>query len=82
MKRNPDLVRLVLEHVEAWDSTRPCREPASGDHAPDEVRYHARLCREAGYLGSYVEVPSAAWLGPLTWAGHDALERMRSGPEG
>ena len=84
MKRDFALVQTILEHVEAHDSTAECRPPQADHFTTDEVCYHARLCYEAGFLASFNEVPSGdgrrikvCLLGPLTWAGHEALAEMR-----
>lgn len=37
MKRDPRLIRKVLEHVEAQDSTAPCRPPECDHFTVDEV---------------------------------------------
>lgn len=89
MKRNLCLVRKVLEHVEAQDSTDLCRPPELPHFTPEEVCEHARLCYEADYLRDFQEVRrgdgaqrrvAVCLLGPLTWAGHDALRDLRADP--
>ena len=54
------------------------------DDGGDNIRYHARLCRDAGWIRS-VDSEELGREGPvviteLTWAGHDELERLRPKP--
>jgi len=48
--------------------------------------HEARLCKQAGYIENYTEEISGdgppvillCRLGPLTWAGHEKLEELRT----
>lgn len=82
MQRKMKLIRKLLTHVE-------CYAPEGGDVIPVpeidgytdvEVQYHVGLCKEAGYLRVAAQVAGGQHSGifGLTWAGHDALDRLRT----
>ena len=86
VKRDMDLIRRILEYLEGQPGPGPFRPPELPNVPTHEVCYHARLCRQAGYISEYKEtlggdgpprVPICS-LGELTWDGHEALGRMRS----
>ena len=82
MRRDMKLILKILECAE--------RRTAGGFSAVDEcpayawhvVHYHVGLCEQAGYLAanpiSGAEEPHTRYeIGDLTWAGHEALARLR-----
>ena len=87
MKRDMDLIRRILEYLEGQPRAEMVRPPEFPNVSTHEVCYHARLCRQAGFISDYTETLSGdgppriviCLLGPLTWAGHEELNRLRSG---
>ena len=82
MRRNWELIRLLLEYVEEKGNGKCLLMPVLPDHPPKQVSYHVRLCDEAGYLKVKVLTEQSAYIeyeiGELTWDGHNALERLRT----
>ena len=82
MRRNWELIRLILEYVEEKGNGTLLLMPVLDDHPPKQVSYHVRLCQEADYLNVKVLSEQSTYIeygiGELTWAGHDALDRLRS----
>ena len=85
MKRDNELIRRILEHVE--EELKDCHIPRDGfkGFIPAQVINHEKLCAEAGYLeasGSCSLDPNSlarAKVYRLTWEGHEALARLRGG---
>ena len=82
MKRHMRLIRKILEWAEQRCNGEPIHPPDCSDHDTRVVNYHVGLCEEAGYLRiekiSGAEESSPRFvMGTLTWAGHEALERLR-----
>lgn len=86
MKRDMDLIRQILEYLEGQESASLVRPPEIPNVSTEQVCYHARLCRQAGYIADYTETLSGdgpprilvCQLGALTWAGHEALASLRT----
>ena len=83
MKRDMVLIRKILEWVEGQTSLGPFPAPECPAYSWEAVHYHIGLCAQAGYLEatpiSGAEEPHTRYeLGTLTWAGHEALEELRS----
>jgi hypothetical protein len=81
MKRDLDLVRLILLEVEKNDNpVRPITVEAEG-YSPDEISYHVMLLEQAGYLtannSSHLRGISYAPKS-LTWDGHEFLDAARN----
>lgn len=85
MKRDVDLIRAMLLEVESWPpgarvpSTRIVIEP----YTEEQIRYHAELLHDAGFIGGVVAVHRAsgerpAIVGRLTWRGHEFVDATRS----
>ena len=85
MKRDMDLIRAMLLEVESWSpgarvpSTRIVIEP----YTEEQIRYHAELLHDAGFIGGVVAVHRAsgerpAIVGRLTWHGHEFVDATRS----
>ena len=85
MRRDMDLIRRILEHLEAQPRAELVRPPELPNVDTHEVCYHARLCRQAGFIDDYTETLSGdgepriliCRLGPLTWQGHEQLDALR-----
>ena len=78
MKRDMDLIRLVLLQVE--EGKAPA---AMSSYSEEQIVYHSGLVIEAGLVdgrvvpGSGGQIRGAVLL-KLTWAGHDFLDTARS----
>ena len=85
MKRDMDLIRRILEYLESQPTADLVKPPELANVSTHEVCYHARLCRQAGYISDYSETLAGdgppriliCRLGPLTWQGHEQLVAMR-----
>lgn len=85
MKRDMQLIRAMLLEVESWPpgarvpSSRLVIEP----YTEEQVRYHAELLHDAGFIGGVLAVHRAsgdrpAIIGRLTWRGHEFVDATRS----
>ena len=85
MKRDMDLIRTLLLEIESWlpgarvPSTRIVIEP----YTEEQIRYHAELLHDAGFIGGVLAVHRAtgerpAIVGRLTWRGHEFVDATRS----
>jgi hypothetical protein len=77
MKRDMDLIRLILFDVEGE------REPDHSGYTPQQITYHAALLIDAGLVrGSVIrdekDDPAGAVMVELTWEGHEFLDKARS----
>jgi len=82
MKRNLDLARAILLHIEADENPGQYKVIGELDgFSQPEVHYHLRLLVDAGLIeGSNRSAPSGGIFflaGDLTWAGHEFLESSR-----
>ena len=86
MKRDMDLIRRILEYLEGQETPGLFTPPEFPNVSTHQVCYHAKLCRQAGYISDYEETVGGdgppriliCRLGELTWAGHEALNGLRS----
>ena len=79
MERDADLLEALLEIAERADGLDPVEVRDVPGWSGSAMRHHAQLVREAGYVRSAAVVPGGpAWIGALTWAGHNALDELRS----
>lgn len=83
MRRDMDLVRRVL--MECADSDRPLDAHALADaaHPFEVVAYHVDIMTQAGLVESVIKrdwggAYVVAEVGPLTWAGCDFIDAVRS----
>ena len=83
MKRDMDLVRKILQWMEAQEHGSVAgRKVAIDGYTQEQIGYHAYLMHEAGLIFA-VNVPSTGLASPrylpvrLTWAGHDFLESVK-----
>ena len=78
MKRDMDLVRLVLIQVEEGEAPEEMSR-----YSEEQILYHCGLTIEAGLVEGEVvhghngQIVGAAMI-KLTWAGHDFLDAARS----
>ena len=79
MKRNMKLICKILAYVESKKLNEKIEIPKFDNYPQCEVEYHVRLCEEAGYLDIILdEYKEPDAIQRMTWAGHEALDRMRS----
>lgn len=85
MKRDMDLIRTLLLEIESWPpgarvpSTKIVIEP----YTEEQIRYHAELLHDAGFIGGMLAVHRASGarptiVGRLTWHGHEFVDATRS----
>ncbi|MCY4576031.1 MAG: DUF2513 domain-containing protein [Chloroflexi bacterium] len=83
MKREMNLIKDLLEHVERTWRGGWINPPEIAGNSECAIMYHAGLCEQAGFLEAKVisgsEEPYKHYvLGSLTWAGHEMLETLRN----
>ena len=78
MKRDRQLVLLLLEKYEAMEPSTYEEVPTIEGYSSDQVRFHIRLCYQADFLFA----PRETSLTELTWSGHDYLDRGGRSPKG
>ena len=84
MKRDMDLIRRILLHVEQEQKGED-RCEIHLDHfkgySKDELKYNIRLLMSAGYL-DFGDVTTQDWntyqIGFISWEGHEFLDSVRS----
>lgn len=82
MKRDMDLVRLILLKIEEkYKSTAIVNLPIEG-YDMETVAYHCKIMDEAGLISNYQaqyaeDTLYAFFVGPLTWEGNDYLDKVR-----
>ena len=80
MRRDMDLIRSMLKAVADSDAPLDAHVLVDDAHPFETVAYHADLLRQAG-LADVSEAGGKivlATIGPLTWAGNDFLDAIRS----
>lgn len=81
MQRKMKLIRKILEYFERPQTEESLPVPEFEDYTEAQVHYHLGLCEEAGHLVLYqpgsTEPRRFPGIRRMTWAGHEALERMR-----
>ena len=79
MKRDLDLVRRILLHLEGSDAS-PSGWSAFVDDGFEigTIHYHFRLLHDAGLLEADEIVPGQWWPERMTWAGHEFLDAARN----
>jgi hypothetical protein len=82
VKRDIDLIRLILLEVEKNENyMQPIDIQAEG-YSPEQIAYHVGLLGDAGYLTlSNKQHLRGFGVSPksLTWSGHEFLDATRSG---
>ena len=82
MKRDMDLIRLILLKIQAeYQSTGLCNLQIEG-YEPEVVAFHCKILNERGLISSYKARYADDKIyffsvGGLTWDGCDYLERIR-----
>ena len=83
MKRNMDLVRLILLKIEAEHKLSEIENIAIPGFDQETIAYHCEMLFQAGLISEYktFEPLKGVFLGfsvgGLTWSGHDFLEKIR-----
>ena len=76
MKRDMDLFRSLLLKVEEQPVNGPFTTPEVPGYSEDEVRYHAELAQDAGFIEADFMM-SGFIVQRLTYAGHEFLDAAR-----
>ena len=84
MKRYTCLIKKLLEFTEQKVSSEDTLPPEVNGYTTEQVHYHVGLCYEAGYMNvrsiSGADSPYKQYvITSLTWEGHEALDRLRTG---
>jgi len=79
MKRDMDLVRLILLKIEEHDVESSSYESISIDgHSSREVFEHVRLMENAGLISdTHYDAACNACVQRITWSGYDYLDKVR-----
>ncbi len=79
MKRDKDLLKSILEHLEEHHEIfRNVEIGASTFTAPLEtVKYHLRLLEQAGFIRVDSESLEGVSVREITWNGHEYLDELR-----
>ena len=79
MKRDLDLVRRILLHLEEGEGS-PSGWGAFIDDGYDfgAIHYHVRLLHDAGLIEADEIVPGQWWPERMTWSGHEFLDAARN----
>lgn len=83
MKRNWELVRLILERVEAMPADKlTLRAEEIPEFSAEEVVYHFQLLKQAGLIeatmSQAIGMPQYGFARAMTWHGHEFLDAIRS----
>lgn len=79
MKRDLELVRRILLHLEA-DEASPSGFGGFVEDGYDlpAIHYHIRLLHDAGLIEADEIVPGQWWPERMTWSGHEFLDAARN----
>jgi hypothetical protein len=78
MKRDMDLIRVMLLEVEKSTSPGGCQINLPG-HSPEELYYNAQLAQEAGLIDArFARGATDFHVLRLTYAGHEFLDAARN----
>ena len=82
MKRDMDLVRLILLEIEDKYRTTAIYDLAIDGYDTEMVAYHCKILYEAGLISDYKAQYAGNEIyvfgvGSLTWDGNDFLEKIR-----
>ena len=85
MKRDPDLIRKLLIHLEEKADDKVVKDLEIDGYDKSEVMYHFILMDQAGFIRCEREVSSSTpgrvikvYPFSLTWKGHEFLEASRN----
>ena len=82
MKRDMDLIRLILLEIEKEVDGEPVMGLTVEGYNMQQVAYHCRLLEERGFIDDYSPEYGDGELldfavGKLTWEGHEYLDTVR-----
>lgn len=82
MKRDMDLVRLILLKIEEEYRTTAIQNLSVDGYDMATIAYHCMIMNEAGLISSYKPLYAdndiySFGVGPLTWEGNDYLDKVR-----
>lgn len=82
MKRDMDLVRLILLKIEEEYQVTAIYNLEIDGYCMESVAYHCQILHEAGLISAYNAqyADDQIWgfgVGSLTWEGHDFLDKIR-----
>ena len=82
MKRDMDLVRLILLEIEERYRSTAIYNLTIDGYDTETVAYHCKILDEAGLISDYKAKYAdneiyVFGVGPLTWDGNDFLEKIR-----
>lgn len=79
MKRDMDLIRLILLRVEEQDPNTSSYESITIDgYTSGEVREHIKLLANAGMISVvHHDLDGNVWVRSITWDGYDYLDKVR-----
>lgn len=83
MKRDWELVRIILSRIEEIETTKSILRPESIEgYEPENISYHMQLLNEAGLIEATCSQPLSGSLHciarRLTWYGHEFLDQIKS----
>jgi Hypothetical protein (DUF2513) len=82
MKRDLDLVRLILLHLEGGEGASPSGSVVSAfvekGHDIATLHYHLQLLHDAGLIEASEVMPGQWWPERITWSGHEFLDAARN----
>lgn len=79
MKRDMDLIRLILIEVEKMVNWSDWEHTNIEDYTHEEISYHVMLLKEAGLIEAKGFCDGGEWIpGRLTWDGHEFLDSTRN----
>ena len=77
MKRNMDLVRLILLEIEKSDEEEIQNMEIDG-YSSEDIKYNAALLKEKNMIDTYqTDIIGNYYIGSLTWDGCDFLDKVR-----
>ena len=80
MKRDMNLIRELLLHIENSNDGRSCLVFPPKDYSAEETDYHLLLLRDAGFIEANVAESfdgTSISVKRMTWEGHDFLDAIR-----
>lgn len=82
MKRNMDLVRLILLEIEEQYRSTALYNLRIEGYDTETIAYHCKILHEAGLIDSYRaryadNMLCSFGVGALTWEGNDYLDKVR-----
>ncbi len=79
MKRDMNLIKLILKYVESeGDGQKFLEPPEFPDYSATQIEHHMDLCNQAGYIVGQL-TGGGIFPRALTWAGYEALDELRNG---